>query len=308
MKRILIVIAFLFANYASANSDTIPSLNCSSYNIKESQKYYSNPIERDYLLRIIYPRRKIDLLCEFGKLKELTTFPNSIDPNFLNGRSSDFSGILLTAVMKSLRVQEKNIMVLTKDNYFFLEKLKNITEHSGMIARYSKGKEIPVRFDGPIKLVYKNIRNVSAYPWYMRTVIFGDSFTKELVLLSKNGEIIKFNKSRLLKLVKHPKVGIPLNRGYYPSVKIQKHPGLNVVALEDVLNSAKRNNINQLTFISFGGHKKTVKINNTRDLYLAIYDFEKTYFPITGGQYLVVRINNRNVHPFIYYLEGIYLE
>ncbi len=308
MRYVFLLIVLLIANNVYPSTDPIPSLNCQPYSFVKHLKNHGNQIERDYMLRIINHRKKIDLLCSFVSLDKLKTISESIDPNFVKNKSYNFSGILIEEIIQSLDIKEENMMFLTKDNYIFHDKTKSVVENGGLIAIYSKGEIIPNRFGGPIKLVYDKIRDISAYPWYIRTIIFGKGFSKKLVLSLEDGRIDRLDKNELLRLVNLPKVDITLNRGYDPNTKITKHVNLNILSLRRLLSNEKYINYNKFTFFSFGGQTKTVDVNDTKELYFAIYNLEDGYFPVTGGQYILVQIINKQVYPFIYYLEGVQIE
>lgn len=226
--------------------------------------------------------------------KDETTFTTK-DPNFVTLGKAQYKGIPLRKLLSvspcTAASDDVHFIILANDQYVLYDAL----DHSGGILSYElNSKPIPLKYGGPLKVLYHTFPSQEASIWSVTSIVLGTLEKPSLRIVMKNGQQLGYDIDQL-NVMEHVSDNIPfmLPRGYRTEKCMPKRINVRYLPIATIF---QRKNIKstRLLIDTYSGHTfKIDKNDQLKSLYLIIQFNEKT-FPFNGEArlYWPLRTNN----------------
>ena len=295
MLKFLLAAVVIFSGSANANTEFGCATNIGPLALEKRMRY----------IRLLSEKQNFDVLCDFRNSEKTAAF-RSTDPNFPKVPISKFKGVSVARIIKDLGVKSRYLTILTSDEFTFFDTVDNIVLNGGLIAFEAGGTAIPGRLGGPHKLVYKKRRNVSAYPWYIRTIIFSDELPRELKIAAGK-KVVRISPRDLSKLAPTKNIPYPPARGFFNSLSLSRGAAYSAVHLLAALGS-KSLQWDSLLLEGLNGFTLKVAKKDAGDLYIGFTTPEDGIPSVYGGRFQILKKVNENYIPQVYFLESLHVE
>lgn len=211
------------------------------------------------------------------------------DPNFTDLGNALYKGIplikLLSASPCTTRSSCMNFTILANDQYVLYD---NIYSSGGILSYELNLKPIPLKYGGPLKVLYKIFPTQEASIWHVTSIVLGTLEKPNLRIITENGNITSYDIDRLRSMENvAERIPFMLPRGY----RIEKCIPQKIVRylpLKEILQASHINNAH-LSISTYSGHEFEVnKKEQLKQLYL-VFQFNEDIIPIQwGGPFILV--------------------
>ncbi|MCP4744734.1 MAG: hypothetical protein GY874_01135 [Desulfobacteraceae bacterium] len=223
------------------------------------------------------------LSMDFDLYKKYEITFTTKDPNFTMLKNARYTGIPLPKLLSGsacITPDNLNFIILANDQYVLFDAL----DKSGGIFSYElNSKPIPLKYGGPLKVVYRNFPSQEAAIWHASSIVLGTLEKPALRLITEKGKTIFYDIDRL-KTIKNKLRRIPfiLPRGYRIKKSMTKSINVRYLPFSQLLQADNINNT-YFTMDTYTGHSFEInKQTHLKQLYL-VFQFNEKNIPIQRG-------------------------
>ncbi len=239
-----------------------------------------------------YPNTLSSLDLDRYKKDEITI--TAWDPNFTELGNAHYKGIPLSKLLSEspCLTKQNNLTftILANDQYV----LHDALDKSGGILSYDlNSKPIPLKFGGPLKVVYQTFPSQEASIWHVTSIVMGTLEKPALCLIKKNGNKVCYDIDRLKTMnSKVETIPFMLPRGYRTEKNMPKRINVRYLPLERVLQAGDISNTS-FTMETYSGHRFEVKkIVHLKQLFL-VFQLDEKNIPVQWGGPFILAFKSR---------------
>jgi hypothetical protein len=217
------------------------------------------------------------------------------DPNFTDLGNALYKGIplikLLSASPCITKPKDMNFNILANDQYVLYD---NIYSSGGILSYELNSNPIPLKYGGPLKVLYKTFPSQEASIWHINSIVLGTLEKPSLRITTENGNIIGYDIDRL-RTMENVVERIPfmLPRGYRIEKRTSQKIGIRYLPLIEILQASHIKNTH-FSISTYSGHEFEVnKREQLEQLYL-VFQLNEDIIPIQWGGPFILAFKNKH--------------
>lgn len=235
------------------------------------------------------------ILLDLDQYKKDEIIFTTKDPNFIDLGNALYKGIPLIKLLSTSPCITKpgrmNFTILANDQYVLYD---NVYSSGGILSYELNSKPIPLKYGGPLKVLYKTFPSQEASIWHVTSIVLGTLEKPNLRIITEKGNIIGYDIDQLRTMESvAERIPFMLPRGYRIERSTPQKTGIRYLPLKEILQASHINNAH-LSISTYSGHEFEVnKKELLKQLYL-VFQFNEDIIPIQWGGPFILVFKNRH--------------